>query len=161
MTNILVPTDFTAASLKMAEGVLRSEGCPKCNLVLFHAFQMPDPHDLLYKLYRDPSLDLMTEEFRQTCKQLKDEHKDRIGKIIVRCMRGSNKAVFRNFLEANDIDLIYCPDDYVYVPAHKESVEPTSLFKKCGVPVIKDRTTIWKPAFSSPVFNTVRIPARS
>lgn len=161
MTNILIPTDFTPASLSMAEGVLRSEGCPRCNLVLFHAFSLPDPHDLLYKLYRDPSTELMTEQFRQACKQVKDAHTSRIGKIIVRCMRGDTRALFRNFADANDIDLIYCPEDFVFVPVHDQSVNPLPFFKNCGIPVIKDRTAIWTPVFSTPVSNTVRIPTRS
>jgi hypothetical protein len=160
MTNILIPTDFTANSLKQAEGVLRNESCPKCNIVLFHAFEMPEPFDMLYKLYRDPSLEFLTESFRQSCKQIKDENPDKIGKIIVRCLKGSTRAIFRNFIEANDIDLIYCPEDYVFTRIHEQSIDPLPLFKKCGVPVIKTVSRRTPSVFATPVFSTVPITAQ-
>lgn len=138
MTNVLVPTDFTAASLKLAEGVLKNENLRKCNLLLFHAFGMPaSPFDYLGATQPNPATESMNEPFRQACKQLKDQYPDRIGKIIVRCLQGDTRAVFRNFIEANDVDLIYCPEDYVFVPVQQRSVDPRYLFKNCGVPVVK------------------------
>ena len=152
MTNILIPTDFTPASLKMAEGALKSGHYEKCNIVLFHAFELPaDPFDLLGACYRDPSCELMTETFRQACKQVKDENARLVNKIIVRCMVGNSKALFRNFAEANDIDLIYCPEDYYFKPVHVRSVDPVYMFKKCGIPVLRNHVrrteTTYEPAF--------------
>lgn len=139
MVNILVPTDFTPASLKMAEAAFANGNFEKCNLILFHAFELPSsPFDLLDRSYRDPSHELMTENFRQACKQLKDEYSKKVNKIIVRCMAGNTRAVFRNFAEANDIDIIYCPETYTFKPAHARSVDPLYLFEKCCIPVVKN-----------------------
>ncbi|HUC81723.1 MAG TPA: universal stress protein [Flavisolibacter sp.] len=161
MTNILVPTDFTAASLKMAENALNSGNFEKCNLVLFHAFEMPSsPFDLLFSNYKDPSGELITESFRQACKQLKDEHAKRVGKIIIRCMNGDTRAVFRNFAEANEIDLIYCPEDYVFQPVHVRSVNPLYLFKKCAIPVLKNRSQKQETVFSPAYLSAIPVPAR-
>jgi hypothetical protein len=138
MTNILIPTDFTPASLKMAEALLKKEDLQKCNLVLFHAFEQPtSPQELWIKSFRDPSAELMTEAFRQACKSLKDQYTAQIGKIVVRCMKGSTPALFRNFIEANDIDIIFCPEGYTLTPPHVRSVDPLILFRQCGVPVMK------------------------
>jgi hypothetical protein len=149
MTNILIPTDFTAASVKLAEDVLNIAGpLHKCNIILFHAFELPSsPYDLLGEHGKDPSSTLITESFRQACKQLKDENVHLVGKIIVRSMKGSTRALFRNFVDANDVDLIYCPEEFVFTAVHERSVDPLPLFKKCGVPLIKTTrnnvNTIW------------------
>jgi hypothetical protein len=139
MTNILIPTDFSAGSVKFAEDALNIAGSmSKCNIVFFHAFEIPSfPFELLGERVKDPSGTLMTEDFRLACKQLKNENIHLIGKINVRCMKGSTRPLFRNFVDANDIDLIYCPEDFVFVPVHERSVDPLPLFKKCGVPLIK------------------------
>ncbi|WP_132053454.1 universal stress protein [Pseudocnuella soli] len=151
MTNILVPTDFTAYSLMMAEQAMKNGNYEKCNIVLFHAFQPPvSPLDMLGAGHRDPSCELMSEPFRQACKQLKDSHGSRINKIVVRCMTGSTRSVFRNFVEANDIDLIYCPEDYYFKPVHDRSVDPQFLFKKCGVPVLKSGVRKTEPVYEQP-----------
>jgi hypothetical protein len=139
MANILIPTDFTPASLKLAERALRNISDNKVSVVLFHAFDISAfPFELLRSGQKDPSSELLTEPFRQACKQLKDDHSHRISKIIVRCMNGSTRAMFKNFAEANDIDMIFCPDEYVFSKSHKQSVNPVNLFKKCGIPVVKE-----------------------
>jgi Universal stress protein family len=150
MANILVPTDFSPASLKMAEHALWNTRDSKVTLILFHAFEVSAfPFELLRTGYRDPSAELMTEPFRQACKQLKDDHSHRISKIIVRCMNGDTRAMFKNFAEANDVDMIFCPEDYVFSKVHKQSVNPLNLFKKCGLPVVKTTTRKREPVFSN------------
>jgi hypothetical protein len=160
MLNILVPTDFSPASVKMAEAALQSGNYETCNVILFHAFELPNsPFDLL-GCYRDPSCELMTESFRQACKQMKDEYGKQINKIIVRCMTGHTRAVFRNWAEANDIDLIYCPEEYFFKPAHTRSVDPLYLFKKCSIPVVKTNTLKAEPTFNPSYFATVPVAAQ-
>jgi hypothetical protein len=150
MTNILIPTDFTAASLRMAENAVRNGNYNRCNLILFHAFSLPsNPFDLLGATHRDPSCELINEGFRQACKQVKDVYAKQVNKIVVRCMTGDTKAVFRNFAEANDIDLIYCPDDYFFTPVHTRSIDPLPLFRQCGIPVITSAGKRAEPQFDN------------
>ncbi|MES2647067.1 MAG: universal stress protein [Bacteroidota bacterium] len=154
MANILVPTDFTPASLKLAEEAIKKTGesCP--NIILFHAFELPDsPFDLLTSSYKEPYIKLMSEPFRQACKQLKDEYPKQVNKILIRCMNGNSKALFRNFAEANDIDLIYCPDHYVFSKVHDRSVDCISYFKKAGIPLLKEAGVR-----TEPVFRNQRVP---
>jgi len=139
MINILIPTDFTAASIKMAEQAIKCTTENAVNCMLFHAFSLPDsPHDLLGGGYREPSVGLMNESFRHACKQLKDDNPKKVNKIFVRCLNGDTRAVFRNFLDAYEIDLIYFPDNYTYSRIHERSLNPTIFFKKCGLPIIKE-----------------------
>jgi hypothetical protein len=158
MTNILVPTDFTPASLKLAENAMNSGNYEKCNLVLFHAFDLTtSPYDLLGNRHIDPSCELMNEAFRQACKQLKDDYGKKINKIVVRSMLGNTRAVFRNFVEANDIDIIYCPENYQFRPVHARSIDPCYLFRKAAVPVIKSLVRKTEKAFETSYFNNMQM----
>ena len=162
MTNILVPTDFTPSSLKLAENALKSGNYGRCNLVLFHAFELPSsPFDMLGTAsQRDPSCTLMTEHFRQACKQLKDDHPRQINKIVVRSMAGNTRAVFRNFVEANDIDVIYCPEDYYFTPVHPRSIDPCYLFRKSAVPVVKSTEAKKAPVYAPQFFEQMQVSTR-
>lgn len=158
MTNILVPTDFTPASLKLAENALQSGHYGRCNLVLFHAFELPSsPFDLLGSAQRDPACELMTETFRQACKQLKDDNAKQVNKIIVRSMAGNTRAVFRNFVEANDIDVIYCPEEYHFTPVHPRSIDPCYLFRKSAVPVVKSAAAKKTPVYTPSFFEKIQV----
>ncbi|MBN8666156.1 MAG: universal stress protein [Chitinophagales bacterium] len=150
MANILVPTDFSPASIKLAEQALGLTTDMKVNIILFHAFEQSSlPFELLRPSYKDPSAELMTENFRQACKQLKDEYGQRVGKIVVRCMQGDTRAMFRNFIEANDVNMIFYPSHYVFTKAHKQSVNPAGLFTKCGIPVVREVPRKKEPVFSN------------
>lgn len=152
MNNILIPTDFTNASLRLAEQALQNTKSKQVNIILFHAFELSSyAMDMIRISLKEPYHDLLTDGFRQACKQLKDEYPKAIGKISFRHMYGDTAAVFRNFVDANDIDMIFCPDDYVYKKAHERSVDPRPLFRKSGIPVIRDTNAIKREVIYSPV----------
>ena len=75
-------------------------------------------------------------------------------------MTGNSRALFRNFVEANDIDLIFCPETYYFKPAHVRSVDPLGLFKKCGIPVIKNGVRKTEPLFEPSYFNAIPVSAQ-
>jgi hypothetical protein len=52
-------------------------------------------------------------------------------------MRGNTAAIFRNFADANAIDMIYCPEQYVFKPVHRRSVDPVPLFRKSGISLVR------------------------
>ncbi|MFC4262342.1 hypothetical protein ACFOWM_05610 [Ferruginibacter yonginensis] len=160
MLNILIPTDFTAASLQLVEQAIKQSD-KKVNIVLFHAFELPSsPHDLLSPSYKKPEYSLINEPFRQACKQLKDSYPNIINKINISCMQGNTKALFRNFIDAKDIDFICCPVAYNYMSIHPQSINPTTLFKKSGVPVVKELTTSSPYVFTSKtIANTTAVTA--
>jgi len=138
MTNILIPTDFTPAGFQMtAQAIERFKG-RKLNIMLFHAFEMPDAFDLLDRNRPKPYHNLLTETFRQSCRQIKEQYPKEVHKIAFNCMEGNSASMFRNFVEAHEIDCIVCPGSYRFVPANKKSVDPLPLFRKSGVRMVSD-----------------------
>jgi hypothetical protein len=139
MRNVLIPTDFSVASLELADKTAQSLEGETINIILFHAFEIPsfesDLFDIRGKL---PYADLVTEAFRNGCKRVKLQHSKTIRSIVIRHLYGNTAAVFRNFADANDIDVIVCPDFYVFQAVHPGSVNPLPMFQKGGVPLMKE-----------------------
>ena len=138
MRNVLIPTDFTVASIEMVDKTAQSLEGESLNIILFQAFEktifVSDLHDLRGKL---PYAELVTEPFRNACKRVKLQHPKTIRSIVIRHLYGNTAAVFRNFVDANDIDLIVMPESFVYRAVHTGSVNPLPLFQKGGVPLLK------------------------
>ncbi len=137
MKNVLIPTDFTAQSLQLVNKTAEALKGEKFNIVLFHAFNMPDSiTDLMFigreKIYKG----LVTDDFRNQCKKLKNLYFDTIHSICFKYMYGSTVRVFKNFADANDIDLIVLPADLRLQMPHKYSIDPCSFFRKSGITVL-------------------------
>ncbi|MBC8033402.1 MAG: universal stress protein [Chitinophagaceae bacterium] len=137
MKNVLIPTDFTPESLQLINQIPMVMQGERCNVILFHAFDMPSNEmDLIFigreRIYKE----YLTEAFRAQCKKIRNLHFDAIAAICVKCMYGNNVRVFRNFAEANAIDLIMVRDNLDLAMPHKYSIHPVSILKKSGIPVI-------------------------
>lgn len=138
MTNILIPTDFSITSVKMAEQAVNELNCTSANIILFHAFSLPSsPFDLLVRNRHKPYFDLITDSFRQACKLVREQNMQTINKIQFKCMEGSTNALFRNFVDANEIDVIFCPEYYQYKKIHALSLDPRSFFRKSGIKLVQ------------------------
>ena len=136
MNNILIPTDFSAASLQMVAKTAETLAGPKFNVLLFHAFEMPDSIPGLLFHRREISYgNLITDQFRNQCRKIKNLYFDRIGTISTRCMFGSTVAVFRNFAEANDVDLIVLSENVQLQMPHKHSIDPVVILRKSGIEI--------------------------
>jgi hypothetical protein len=139
MRNVLIPTDFSVASLDLADKTAQSLEGETINIILFHAFEMPSSEGDLFDIRgKLPYAELVTEAFRNACKRIKLQHSKTIRSIVIRHQYGNTAAVFRNFADANDIDLIVCPDFYVFQAVHPGSVNPIPMFQKGGVPLMKE-----------------------
>jgi hypothetical protein len=111
-------------------------------MILFHAFEIPSSEtDMLDLRNKLPYQDLVTEGFRNACKRIKLQQGKTVRSIAIRHLYGSTAAVFRNFVDANDIDLIVIPEGYVFQAVHPGSVNPESMFRKASVPLL----TAFKP----------------
>lgn len=147
MRNVLIPTDFSVASLTLVEQTAQTLEGESLNIVLFHAFEIPTfASDLLDVRNKLPYQDLVTEAFRNACKRIKMQHSKSIRSIAIRHMYGNTAAVFRNFVDANDIDLIVIPEGYVSQAVHPGSVNPQPLFTKASVPLLTAFKPVSKPS---------------
>lgn len=140
MRNVLVPTDFSNASFDLVEKTIQTMGGQTIDITLFHAFQIPFfPGDLI-RNQKQPYHDLLTDAFRNSCKRIKQQHPKQVQRIVFRHLYGNTPAVFRNFVDANDIDLIVYPEPYEFIQVHPDSVNPDRMFKKSGIPLLRQLT---------------------
>jgi hypothetical protein len=137
MRNVLVPTDFSTASFDMVEKAIHTMGEQVLNITMFHAFQMPFFVSDLIKNQRQPYHDLLTDAFRNNCKQLKQQYPKQVHSISFRHLYGNTPAVFRHFVDANEIDLIVYPEPFEFIQVHPDSVNPDRMFKKSRVPLLR------------------------
>lgn len=156
MTTILVPTDLSAASLQLAEKAIQALQPRNANFLLFHAFDLPSSEfDLLMTTdRRKPYAAAINDGFRQACKQLKDQNLKAVQKVFFKYMEGSSSRLFRNFVDANEVDLIVCPDDYCFNAIHPLSVDPRPLFRKSGIRVVRElvvREPVLKAVLPEPI----------
>lgn len=136
MKNVLIPTDFTPASLDLVATVAQSLNS-KFNIVLFHALEMPD--NLIDAMRRAGLKDhnqLISETLRIKCRKLKATYSN-INNISFKIMHGSTPAAFENYADANDIDLIVYPEGYTFIPVVRESVNPERMFRKSGIELMR------------------------
>jgi len=139
MRNVLIPTDFSIDSLQLVERTVAAFKDQSMNIILFHAFDLNcQAPDRLGNSTRIPYAHLLTDEFRNACKRIKTANARTVQNIHIRHLYGSTVAVFRNFIDANDIDMIICPDHFVFNAVTPQSINPVKLFKKCGIPVITE-----------------------
>jgi hypothetical protein len=136
MKTILIPTDFTSASLQTIEETIRYFRPEPVNIVLFHAFEMPESMQDAVGSDNKPHLQVMSERFRRGCKRLKDKYGAAVYNIGFRHLYGNSVRVFKNYLEFNKVDLIVYPNNQQWQATHQRSVAPDHLVEKCGCPVI-------------------------
>lgn len=137
MTNILIPTDFTPISLKMAEKAVKTLN-RKVNIVLFHAFELPFYYQDMVRPDRQPWQNLLNDGLRQACRQLKEQYPGLVNKISFLYMQGNTPALFRNLMEANEIDIIVYPAGYTYTKIHAQSQNPAPFFRKSRIPLLQE-----------------------
>lgn len=141
MRNVLIPTDYSLASLELVEKTVQSLQHQQLNIILFHAFEIPfHASDIVGNNGKLPYRDIVTDTFRNGCKRLKEQYPKAIQSILLRHLYGNTSAVFHNFCDANEIDLIVFPEHYVFNPVHPQSVNPAPLFRKAGVAVLRTFT---------------------
>jgi len=150
MTNILIPTDFSADSFRMAEQAIRFLN-REVNVILFHAYEMPFYYQDLFGNEQPPYYKMLNDGFRQGCRQLKSQYPHLVKKINFQYMQGNSNALFRNFAEGNNIKLIVCPDGYAYTKTHARSLNPVPFFKKSRIPMLTDFSLVQKQTAETPV----------
>jgi hypothetical protein len=137
MKKVLIPTDFTPASLQLIHKTVATLQPEQFEIILFHAFDLPfDIGDLLFmgreKIYNG----LVSDDFRNQCRKIKNLHVDVIHSISIRYFYGGSVNAFRNFLSANEIDLVIFDKDVRLQQPHQYSIDPIPLLKKGRVEIL-------------------------
>jgi hypothetical protein len=137
MKTILIPSDFSVQSLDFVEHLLRKFQPERVNLLLFHLFELPDSITELLLLGREQKdFPGIRYEFLYRCRQLELAHRKQLEAIRTKCFYGNTLAIFRNFLEGHQVDLIAHPANTPFRKLGKASLDPGPFIDKCGKEVL-------------------------
>jgi len=138
MKTLLIPTDFNVKSLNCIPDLIQQYTPQKLNIILVHMMKITDNiHELLMLSRRSAEHQHISAEFYNACALLKREHANSINNIRIEFFYGSTVAVFKNFLEANEVDSIVMLQNYPYTMLNKNSIEPAILVNRSGIEVVE------------------------
>ncbi|WP_454803830.1 hypothetical protein [Mucilaginibacter phyllosphaerae] len=136
MKTILIPTDYKASSLDGIHAVCRQFKNEELNLVFVHVFKLSDSFsDVITLSRRSREYEKVGDDFYRYCNVLRAQY-PQIAKIQIEFLYGSTLGMFKNFIEANEIDMVLDTEGYQFSPIHAYSVDPALLIKRSGLPVI-------------------------
>ena len=136
MKTILIPTDFNASALDCIPELCTSMKEKELNIIFVHLFRLSDSiTDLLMLSRRSREFEHFSDDFHKGCVGLKKAF-PMIKTMRIEFFYGSTLSMFKNFLEANEVDCILHPDFCTCEKLNKTSVDPSSLVSKSGLPTI-------------------------
>jgi hypothetical protein len=146
MKNILIPTDFSIRSLSYVHSIIAQHPYEQVNIIFMHALEMPDSlFDLITYTRNSRHTELITADFQDGCEIIRNKYSSAISQLKVEFFHGNTNAAFRNFLQAQNIDLIIQTADLEYNTPSKRSYDPAKLISKCKYPVMKIQLLKSKP----------------
>ncbi|MES2448496.1 MAG: hypothetical protein V4546_15015 [Bacteroidota bacterium] len=138
MKTVLVPTDFNVESLKIIDSLVITHKPEEIGIVFIHAFKLSDSiTDMLMLSRRSRDYENVSDEFYTQLELYKQKYPNHIKFIGIDYFYGSSVAAFKNFIEAKDASCIAYPKDYNFTPLHKNSIDPSTLTKRCGCDVLE------------------------
>jgi hypothetical protein len=138
MKNILIPTDFSIRSLSYVHNIVAQHPGEKLNIIFMHALEMPDSlFDLVTYTRNSRHVELITSDFQDGCEILRNKYSSAINQLKIEFFHGTTRVAFRNFLLAQNIDLIIQPANQEFYAPSKRSYDPEKLISKCNYPKMK------------------------
>lgn len=136
-TNILIPTDFSLASLKVIPALTNQYPNQQYNIVLVNFLGLSDSiSELLMLSRRSREYEHITQEFMDECTRLSREYSSQITSLQTEFFYGNTVAVFKNYLEAREIAQIAKLKDHDFMLLTNRSYDPETLLKRSKCPVI-------------------------
>ncbi|HVI47216.1 MAG TPA: hypothetical protein VM802_20225 [Chitinophaga sp.] len=137
MKNILIPTDFSIRSLGYVHSVIAMHPHEQVNIIFMHALEMPDSlFDLITFTRNSRHIDLITADFKDGYEIIRNKYSSAIKQLKVEFFHGNTRMAFRNFLLAQNIDVIMLPEDHDYNAPSARSYNPEKLIRKCKYPFV-------------------------
>ncbi len=133
MKTILIPTDYRTESLEYIPQLLAKFHPEEVEVVMVHLMSITDcERELMLLTRRSAEYRHIPDEFYQTCYNLRNKHVSQLKNIRLEFFYGNTSAVFLNFLEANNIDVVLQIPDYQYKKLNKASISPEDMLKRCA-----------------------------
>lgn len=137
MQTILIPTDFSLSSLDCIPELCKQHKDDELTLVFVHLFKLSDSiSDLLMLSRRSKEYEYVSDAFYQQCETLKNSFTN-LNTIRIEFFYGSTLSMFKNFLEAHEVNGILHPEHCSCVNLNKSSINPAVLINKCGLPDVR------------------------
>ncbi len=136
MTNVLVPTDLTVASLYPVHEIGRQATGRPCSIYLIHTLSMPTGiGDLLFHQQRKP-YDKVPVAFREAIELLRKKYAAVIRVISFEFLYSDSRGYLQNYMQSRSVAAIYLLKDHSYTPFLPQSTDCIPGLLKSRVPVM-------------------------
>lgn len=136
MKTILIPTDFNASALNCIPNLCAGIDEKELNIIFVHLFRLSDSiADLLMLSRRSKEFEYIGDDFHHGCRELKSAFPI-IKSVRIEFFYGSTLRMFKNFLDAQGVDCILHPDFWNCEKLNKNSINPSDLIEKSGLPAV-------------------------
>lgn len=134
---ILVPTDFSVASLNTLKLALEPYSEDPIEVILMYSEYLDDSiTELLFYTPNKTISNHITPAFKEALEIIKNRFEGKIKHISIELFHGYNKNAIKTFLEANHVDEIYIPSNY-QLKTSKKAFSPIPLLRKSNYNVIE------------------------
>uniref|UniRef100_UPI0035945567 hypothetical protein n=1 Tax=Persicitalea sp. TaxID=3100273 RepID=UPI0035945567 len=108
----------------------------KVNITLVYFAEMPDSITELLFFSKEGYLSSFQEErFREACQVLLNRYASKINSFRIELFSGFWQRAFTSFLEVNDVDELFIPENYSMKLNKPRSFDPLPFFRKCKLPL--------------------------
>lgn len=138
MKHVLIPTDFTIASLQTVHAAMVQFPNEPIRISLLHLLEMPTGiGDLLMRAVRKDPNHLITADFQKACEIIKNKYGNKIAQMDILFRYGNTKNYVQNLLEGLSVDAIVLDPEFKWSLPHNSSVPMTPLLRKSGYHIIE------------------------
>ncbi|QKJ29642.1 hypothetical protein HQ865_07705 [Mucilaginibacter mali] len=131
--NILIPTDFSLATLNCVSGFLDKNPGQKFRVTMVHFLQLSDSiSELLMLSRRNRDYQHIGSEFEAEIDKLRKGYASQLESLHAEFFYGNTIAVFKNFLDHLEIDAILMLHGHTYAKLTENSVDPQLMVQRSG-----------------------------
>ncbi|MDT3403394.1 hypothetical protein [Mucilaginibacter terrae] len=137
MITLLIPTDFNVKTLSCIPNLLQRLYLHKVSIILVHMLKITNnTHELFMLSKRSAEHQHISAAFNDACAKIKRKYADSLPNLRIEFFYGSTLAVFKNYLNTNEVHSIVMLENYPYGMLHKNSINPSVMVKRSGINII-------------------------
>lgn len=134
MKRILIPTDFSISSLNIVKSALEQLEDDAHHITLIVGRESSNSiSDLLFYSKEKVLKELITADFIDAIQLIQNRYSTKISSISYDVLHSQNKNYIRNYVEANNIELLVLPDQLAFTKRNKKSINLIPILAKLGV----------------------------
>jgi hypothetical protein len=137
---VLVPTDFTVDSLRIALEYLENNGDnQRVELVLVCGYDLGDSITVLLGFTKDDHLArLQGEDFVKGCEMIKSRFKQTVVEMYADLLISKNARYVRNYLKGNRITQVVLPETYGFRFFNRHCFDILNVLKAVGLEALPE-----------------------